>query len=71
MYRADHEVSRCSFGLCGVRRGNRQVTKMSLCASQFFLSESKTVLLNFTSTLSKAWEVKLLWVLLRPCSGSL
>lgn len=51
--------SRC-VGLCGVLGRNHQVRKISLCISQFFLSEQ-----NFTSVLSRAWEVKVALSLLR------
>lgn len=36
VYRRDHEVPRCCFGLCGARRGNRQVRKRS-ARSSFYL----------------------------------
>lgn len=44
-------MSCCSFGLCGARRGNRQVRKLSLCIFHHFSSESK--ILYFKSSLFK------------------
>lgn len=40
VYGRDHEMSSCSVGL----RRNRQERRISLCGSQFFLSESKVLL---------------------------